>query len=420
MNDLFNKMFDRIDDGYGIVKISNEDTENKSYTLIWSNKGLPNLLGISLEDILQKKINQVFPSIDGEWEALFSNLSEASPVSKFIAYVDLYKKHLFVKAVYLEALTVGIFISYIDRNNILREKLNEENLKLKEATEKLEITKQKLVEEDKLASIGQLSAGIAHEINNPLGFVLSNFETLKKYIDRFKETIMSYRDFSSKISSSMNTGSIDVQELIKNVDDKKKLDFIMEDLNELFQDTEDGLERVRKIVLALRTFSRQDKDGSFELYDLNAGIETTLLIAKNEVKYNSEVEMELGEIPLIDANSGQINQVLLNLIVNASHAIRERHHNEFGKIKIKTYEEGEYVYCCIEDNGTGISEENLKNVFKPFFTTKPSGIGTGLGLSISYDIIKNKHNGDIFIESKENEYTRISLKLPIKQANEGE
>ncbi|WP_411680675.1 sensor histidine kinase [Clostridium thailandense] len=302
-----------------------------------------------------------------------------------------------------------------EKNVNLEKMLLEENNKLKETIKNLETIKGKIIEEDKLASIGQLSAGIAHEINNPLGFVLSNFETLKKYMYKFRVTLLAYRDFKNSVLNSTAKECLERSELIKNLEDDKSLDFIMEDLDELFNDTEDGLERVRKIVMALRSFARQDQEGTFEEYDVNSGMETALLIAKNEVKYNSEIEKDFGEIPLIEANSGQINQVFLNVIINASHAIKEKAMDKMGLIKIKTYCDKEYVYCLIEDNGMGISEENLSNVFNPFFTTKPLGVGTGLGLSISYDIIKNKHKGDIKIESKKNQYTIIEIKLPITQ-----
>lgn len=299
---------------------------------------------------------------------------------------------------------------------MLKEQLTKQNLELQKTFKDLETTEQRLMDGDKLANIGQLSAGIAHEINNPLGFVMGNFEALKKYIYKFKSTIEAYRELKKKLDTNTLEALNISSETLKNIEDERSIDFMMEDLNELFKDTEDGLERVRKIVMALRMFSRENQDKSFEQYDINMGIENTLLIAKNEFKYTAEVETNFGDVPIIDANSGQINQVLLNLIINASHAIKEKTNNlKLGLIKISTYADDNFVYCSIEDTGKGIAEENLSKIFKPFFTTKPVGIGTGLGLSICNNIIKEKHKGDITVQSVLNEGTTITFKLPIHQ-----
>lgn len=414
MNISFIELFEKSDDGIAIITVE-RDEKNSVINLLISevNEALENIVNKNKSKIVGERLFDVFPDKHEEWFKFFLYTNEMCSVKKVVSYIPLCSKDFLIKVMYINKSTY--IISFIDIPSyiVYEKKLIDETNKLEETTKKLEVTEQKLVEEDKLASIGQLAAGVAHEINNPLGFVLSNFETLKKYMTKFKSTLLSYREFKNSVVSS-TTNEID-NEIIKSIGDDKSLDFIMEDLNELFLDTEDGLERVRKIVIALRSFSRQEQDGVFEEYDLNSGMETALLIARNEVKYNAEIEKDFGKLPLIQANSGQINQVLLNVVVNASHAIKEKNTDKMGVIKIKTYYDKEYVYCSIEDNGVGISEENLISVFNPFFTTKPLGIGTGLGLSISYDIIKNKHNGDIEIESKKNHYTIITIKLPITQ-----
>lgn len=315
----------------------------------------------------------------------------------------------------------GEIVNYLSINEDVTEKkrlqasLNIKNEELEEAKTRLKETQLSLIQEDKMASIGQLSAGIAHEINNPLGFVMSNFDTLKKYINKYEALINVYRKAFDMVINEKNTSISALNTDIKNAEKASKIEFITEDVKELFKDTDEGLGRVRKIIGALRAFAHEGVNKVFEQYDINDGIKTTLIIANNEIKYNSKVILELGDIPAVDVYPEEINQVLLNLIVNASHAIKAKYSGdeETGTITIKTYCDRDKVYISVTDNGIGIKEENLKRVFEPFFTTKPAGKGTGLGLSISYDIICNKHNGSLNVNSKYGEGTTITIELPI-------
>ena len=193
-----------------------------------------------------------------------------------------------------------------------------------------------------------------------------------------------------------------------------------EDMEGLFEDTFEGLERVNKIVRGLRTFSRVDQIEEYEQFDLNDGIENTLIISKNEIKYAAHIEKNLGEIPAIEAVGGQINQVVLNLLLNAASAIKEVQEDAMGHILIRTFSQDDHVYLSIKDDGTGIKEEHRRSIFNPFFTTKPTGEGTGLGLSISYDIIVNKHKGSIDVKSEEGKGTEFIIGLPIKHEKKDE
>jgi signal transduction histidine kinase len=268
-----------------------------------------------------------------------------------------------------------------------------------------------------MACIGYLSAGIAHEINNPLGFVSSNFNTLKKYIDKVTEYISEY----IKLKNTIEQGGTDaISEGIANInalEANNKIDFIISDLADLYIDTDEGISRIKNIVLTLKNFVHDSNNSSFDNYNINKGIEDTLVIVKNEIKYNIEIKTDfLKDIKIIKANSGEINQVLLNIIINASHSIKEKYklNADFnGMIKINTKSDEEFVYCSIEDNGIGISEENMSKIFNPFFTTKPIGVGTGLGLSISYDIVVNKHKGDIKIKSEVGKGAEFVIILPL-------
>lgn len=282
----------------------------------------------------------------------------------------------------------------------------EEHNKLYIANERLRVTQAQLVQKEKMAGIGQLAAGVAHEINNPLGFILSNFETLEEYISFIHELMKKYDDLN------MTDDSID--EFKK----KHDYDFIVDDIYEIIEDTNAGLNRVKEIIKSLRSFSRIDAFKEFVKYNINEGIEETLIIAKNEYKYIATVEKNLGEVPDIEAYAGEINQVILNVLINAVHAIKANKENiEHGLIEIETkFINESSVMLSVSDNGCGMDKETLSKIFNPFFTTKDVGVGTGLGLSITYDIITNKHNGTIEVESYENVGTTINIILPLKQS----
>lgn len=310
-------------------------------------------------------------------------------------------------------------VENITERKLLIENLNKKNEELENTLKLLKETEMKLIQEDKMASIGQLSAGIAHEINNPLGFVYSNFNTLKKYVNRFVEYITEFNKFKSAVMEGYSNHLLTEIQGVNDIEKKNKINYIIEDLEELFKDTDDGIDRIKNIVMALKNFAHEDNNDSYENYSLNEGISNTLIIVRNELKYTTEVETNLLEdIPLIRAKANEINQVLLNVLVNSSYAIKEKMdkvNDVKGKIRIYSWKDEAFVYCAIEDNGIGIPEENYTKIFNPFFTTKPVGKGTGLGLSISYDIIVKKHKGDIKIESKLGEGTKITIALPINE-----
>lgn len=270
-----------------------------------------------------------------------------------------------------------------------------------------------LLHNEKMAGIGQLSAGIAHEINNPLGYVQSNMETLKNYLKKMEQLYELIKPLTYELKPITLE---ECQENVKKIHQfvtSSKLDFIFSDLEEITNETASGLQRIEKIVKSLLGFSRKGVDNEFSEYDLNKGIRDTLNIANNEVKYYAEVKEDLARLPLVSAMYGEINQVLLNLIVNAAHAIKSKKIQ--GQILIRTYIEGDCVVCEIRDNGIGIPQDHLNRIFEPFFTTKPVGTGTGLGLSIAYDIIVNKHHGKIEVSSEVGLGTSFAIRLPIIQ-----
>lgn len=277
---------------------------------------------------------------------------------------------------------------------------------------KIRILQSKLVQQEKMAGIGQLSAGIAHEINNPLGYAQSNLDTLKKYLTKIKSFLKTLKELENTTQAENNLAA---QELLTNIQKARKgnkIDAIYDDIEDIIDESVSGLNRIEKIVKSLLGFSRTSISSELEDYDLNKGLKDTLSIANNEIKYFATVTEDLGTIPYIKADGGSINQVLLNLILNAVHAIKEAS-PECGIITLKTFEQAGELHCEITDNGSGIPQANLEHIFTPFFTTKPVGMGTGLGLSIAYDIIVNKHGGQIEVASELGQGTTFTIILPL-------
>lgn len=262
---------------------------------------------------------------------------------------------------------------------------------------KVEEAQQQLLQSEKMAAIGQLAAGVAHEINNPVGYVNSNLGTLKTYIERLLNLVAAYESMEAG-------GSRDELEAARRNAD---IEFLREDLPSLIAESRDGLGRVTKIVQDLKDFSRIDQAES-QSADLNAALESTLNVVWNELKYKAEVVRELGDIPEVQCVPAQINQVFMNLLVNAAQAIPT-----MGRITIRSGLEHEHVWFEVADTGSGIPEHVRKRIFEPFFTTKPVGKGTGLGLSISYDIIVKKHGGRFDVTSEPGKGTCFRIWLPL-------
>lgn len=304
----------------------------------------------------------------------------------------------------IEGLNIGAD-DYITKSTFETELIARVNAgtRIKRLEEELKEAQFHLFQSDKMASVGQLAAGVAHEINNPLGFISSNLRTLDKYVNKMTDFIRS----QFELMESMNA-----QEALDAIRQKRqdlKLDYILKDVKDLIKDSLGGADRVKRIVQDLKSFSHVDET-EYKLSDINTGLESAINMAMNELKYKATLKKEYGVIPLTICNLGQLNQVFLNLLVNAAHAIEGQ-----GGITIKTWYNGGYIHLTISDTGSGIPEANLKRIFEPFFTTKEVGKGTGLGLSISYDIIK-KHRGNIKVESIPGKGTTFTINLPVVEA----
>jgi len=280
--------------------------------------------------------------------------------------------------------------------------IEKKNRELQGAYDELKATQSQFVQHEKMASIGQLAAGVAHEINNPIGFVTSNLGTLQKYTTRVAEFLKMQAELFPQEAG--DDRAIRLAEIRRQL----KIEPILEDLPSLIAESLDGVDRVRKIVQNLKSFSRIDQSDR-SMADINQCLDDTLNIIWNELKYKCTVKKEYGELPQTLCYPQQLNQVFMNLLVNAAHAIETK-----GEIVITTKASETEITVSIADSGSGIPPENLSRIFEPFFTTKEVGKGTGLGLSITYDIVTKKHGGKIEVSSEPGKGTTFVVTLPIK------
>lgn len=295
--------------------------------------------------------------------------------------------------------------------------LESKNDSLISTTLKLKEMQFQLIQREKLSAIGELAAGVAHEINNPLGYISSNHETLSKFLKSIKTIIVEYRNLINKIdNNSQYAGLIDDINKVKEDEGLLNINFILEDIDDLMNDSRDGIQSVSKIVKSLRNFARTDNEGERNYYNVNDIIDEILVVIKNEWKYSIIIKKIYGDSTDIYCNRSQIGQVILNLIINSIQEIKE--HNKEGTITVTTCSDDNYIYTSIGDNGPGIKEDLLSKIFNPFFTTKDVGKGTGLGLSISHDIVVNKHKGEIYVKSEVGKGTNFTIKLPLININD--
>ena len=279
-------------------------------------------------------------------------------------------------------------------------RLERSNQELKQSLDELAKNQSALIQAEKMASVGVLSAGIAHEINTPLGFSISNLNTvLEDFMPELTQVIQRV-----KLDPDLSVAS---RSLLYD----EEFNYVLNDLSVLTQETLNGLKSAKQIMLDLKRFSRDDSD-IFILSDINKGIESTLNILRNELKTSCEVTLDLQPLPEVSVNIGKLNQVFMNLIMNAKQAISEQ-----GRISISTKFVGSWVEIKVHDTGCGIPQPHLKDIFTPFYTTKPVGEGTGLGLAICYRIVCQEHNGKLSVES-DSQGTVFTIQLPVKTSIE--
>lgn len=283
--------------------------------------------------------------------------------------------------------------------------------RLEEALRQLQLVQAQLIQQEKLAGIGQLAAGVAHEINNPMAFIISNLEILRQYTDKLGQFVAFQEVALNDLAKDGGKAAVAAEVIasVGNVRRSMKIDYVLGDTKDLIGETLDGAARVKNIVHDLQGFARSDLVR--KMANINDGIDATVNVIGSELKNVAVVTTDLGELPLTSCNPGQLNQVFMNLFVNAAQAIES-----FGEIHIKTWADEDNIFISVADSGRGIPATNMNRIFEPFFTTKEVGKGIGLGLSASYDIIRN-HGGEIKVESEEGKGTTVTIVLPIVRAS---
>ena len=276
-------------------------------------------------------------------------------------------------------------------------------------TERKEFVAQ-LFQSEKLASIGQLAAGIAHEINNPLGFIFSNLGTLAEYSRDILGLVRGYECLYQALENGDADQIAQARLQVGSCRAEVDIEYLIVDLDQLIRESRDGAERVRHIIQSLREFSHLDQSEKTPA-DLNQCLESALTIAWNELKYKVKVEKDYAALPQVWCYPQELNQVFINLLINAAQAISGQ-----GVISIRTFQEDHWVCAAIADTGQGMSPEVRRRLFEPFFTTKPVGQGTGLGLSTSYNIVVHKHGGELLVESQEGAGTTFTIRIPGDEA----
>lgn len=298
---------------------------------------------------------------------------------------------------------VNTFLQLNARNRELQranEIIEAETAELEKAYAELKAAQSRILQQEKMASIGQLAAGVAHEINNPMGYIQGNLQVLKKYLAILTTVLERQDQCVQKNCPQEEEAALEAEKKTL------KLAYILEDIPDLIEESIQGAVKVKDIVQTLKSFSRVDSV-SLSDADINECLDSTLKVIWNELKYTCEVIKEYKQdLPRLLCNAQQLNQVFMNLLINASHAVDKK-----GEIRIKTWDDADSIFVAIQDNGCGIAEENRKKIFEPFFTTKEVGKGTGLGLSIVYDIITS-HGGTIVVESEEGKGTTFTIRLP--------
>ncbi len=395
-------MFDAAQTGLVII-----NTELKQ--IMDANAIAGQILGVAKDDLIGALVTDFMPPGCEELREALFNSGSIRDVETNLTHVDGHGIPVILSVAFVGPRDRNLaLLSFLDitARKETEQKLLQSREDLKRANEELRVHKDQIVQSEKLASIGQLAAGVAHEINNPVGFVTSNLGTIEEYF-----TIMgSLLDLYGELEQTGPEEAPKRESLLKKIKAIKEdedLEFILDDLKNVLEESMEGVKRVAEIVQNLKSFARQDSQER-KPHDINEGIEAMIKMVWNELKYTCEVKREYGEVPVIQCHPGQINQVIMNMLVNASHAMAP----DGGTITVGTGVVGNELEISIADTGRGIPKEIRNRIFDPFFTTKDVGKGTGLGLSISHGIIQD-HGGRIELDSEIGEGTTFRIYLPL-------
>jgi PAS domain S-box-containing protein len=398
-------------DGVSIIQGKRRVYANQRFADIHGYKSPQEIIGKSLDEIIHPDDLQRLKGMAKRRQGgdLSAKRYEFKAVRKDGTFV--YLENSVTNTIYRGEAAILSYLRDITDRKKAEEALKESRDKLEQALSELKATQAQMIQSEKMASIGQLAAGVAHEINNPTGFVSSNLKTLSDYQNDISRLIVHYRELAGELRQLITShqtlesisGRLDrIEELEKEID----IDFILDDTTNLVKESQEGAERIKRIVLDLKDFAHP---GEHELRyaDINKNLESTLNVVWNELKYKTTVTKDYGDLPEVQCYPHQLNQVFMNILVNAAQAIKDQ-----GEISISTRSDNCQVEIKIGDTGSGIPTENLSRIFDPFFTTKEVGKGTGLGLNIAYKIIK-EHKGTIDVESEVGTGTTFIIRIPV-------
>ncbi len=373
------------------------------------NRALADAFGVTPQDMLGKKCHEIMHKLGAHAPGCpFQELcKDGKAHTSEVAGLDNAPFLMTVSPVHDDA---GKLIGAVHIAKDISE-LQRAARELDKAYAQLVATQDQLVRSEKMASIGQLAAGVAHEINNPAGFVGSNLEVLETYIAGYLRMVAFTQELRKAVKAGDRAEADAVMEKMKAFEESSNLNFIVNDSGKLLTQSRQGMARIVKIVSDLKTFAYEDTQWLDECIKIEDVLEMTLDVAHNEIKYRIDLRKEYGNTPLVKCNAQRMGQVFLNLLMNAAQAIPDK-----GAITIRTYVDKDRVCIDISDTGCGMSAEIMARIFDPFFTTKPAGKGTGLGLSISYELVK-KQGGEIRVHSTPGQGSTFTVVLPMVSGN---
>jgi PAS domain S-box-containing protein len=374
-----------------------------------ANRAAGEILGYPVHDLIGEIVANVFPGACQEEQAALTSGGEIRNQESEMVHRDGRRIPVIRSLVRATPDRPNLVVfSFLDiaARKLAESRLQESNQQLSHANEQLKKHKDQIVQSEKLASIGQLAAGVAHEINNPVGFVTSNLGTIKEYVDVLRN-LLELHGRLADLDPADAAARADLCAQIAAIKEQEDLDYVLADLESVLGESMEGVRRVAEIVQNLKSFARDDTKAR-RPHDINDGIEAMIKMVWNQLKYTCKVERNYGEVPVVQCHPGQINQVIMNILVNASQAMPPAG----GTITVGTAVVDGELEISIADTGLGIPAENLKRIFDPFFTTKEVGKGTGLGLSISHGIIQD-HGGRIAVTSEVGKGTTFRIFLPL-------
>jgi len=392
----------------GIYIYQLEDLDDdKTLRMISANPASENLTGVPAIEVIGKTLDENFPGL--REKGIPQLYAEVVRSQKSIEIEDIYygderviSAAFSVKAFPLPNNQVGVSFENIMGRKKIENEIIAKNEELEKTLARVHEMHTQLVLSEKMASLGEITAGVAHEIKNPLNFVSGNIEPLRRDISDLLKVLEKYERVIKEQKSP------EAYSEVESVKSEMDFDFLVEEIHKLMEGIAEGAKRTKEIVKSLGSFSRKGDD-KFVKHNIHEGIDSTLILLGNKIKNRITIHKEFGEIPEIECLPDRLNQVFMNILSNATQAIEEK-----GEIFIKTESEGANIRVRIQDTGIGMTEEEQKRIFKPFYTTKELGMGTGLGLSISYSIVE-QHNGNISVSSELSIGTVFIIKLPVQQ-----